>query len=185
MLEKAVAVGFAGCAFLIVLIAATTGSVVAVLTGTNEPSGCATNTPTTTPVAGYGPDQLSNAATIVATGKQHNIPPQGWVIAISAALQESELRNLNHGDRDSLGLFQQRPSQGWGSPAQILNPAYSATQFYQHLQAVPDWQHRRVTDAAQAVQHSGTPQAYAHHEISAHTLINTVQTAVCRPSPAA
>src|SRR5207302_9318109 len=73
-------------------------------------------------VAGYQPDQMTNAATIVAVGSQLNVPEQGWVVAIAAALQESGLRNLDHGDRDSLGLFQQRPSQGWGTPAQIMDP---------------------------------------------------------------
>jgi cell wall-associated NlpC family hydrolase len=130
-------------------------------------------------VAGYGPTQLANAATIVAVGKQMNVPEQGWVVAIATAMQESGLTNLDHGDRDSLGLFQQRPSQGWGTPAQIMNPTYAATQFYRHLLAVPGWQQMSVNDAAQAVQHSGTPTAYAQHEQAARDVLAAVQGASC------
>lgn len=130
-------------------------------------------------VAGYGPDQLTNAATIVAVGKQLNVPEQGWVAALAAAMQESSLTNLDHGDRDSLGLFQQRPSQDWGNPAQIMNPTYAATQFYQHLLAVPDWQQMSVNDAAQAVQRSGTPNAYAQHEQAARDVLGAVHGASC------
>lgn len=122
-------------------------------------------------VAGYGPDQLANAAVIVAVGKQMNVPEQGQVVALAAAMQESSLTNIDHGDRDSLGLFQQRPSQGWGTPAQIMNPTYAATQFYQHLLAVPGWQQMSVNDAAQAVQRSGTPTAYGPHEQAARDLL--------------
>src|SRR5438309_12124922 len=128
---------------------------------------CATAGSATSAVAGLRPDQMANAATIVAIGKQLSVPPQGWVVAIAAALQESGLVNLDHGDRDSLGLFQQRPSQGWGSPAQIMNPSYTATQFYRHLLAVPGWQQMSVNDAAQAVERSGFPDAYAQHEKAA------------------
>src|SRR5688500_9978706 len=75
----------------------------------------------TTALEGYSPDQLANAATIIAVGKQLDIPAQGQVIAIATAMQESGLRNLDYGDRDSVGLFQQRPSQGWGTPAQLTD----------------------------------------------------------------
>ncbi|WP_285491575.1 C40 family peptidase [Amycolatopsis taiwanensis] len=129
--------------------------------------------------AGYGADQLANAAIIVAVGTQLNIPEQGQVVALAVALQESGLSNLDHGDRDSLGLFQQRPSQGWGSPAQIMNPAYAATQFYQHLLAVPGWQQMSINDAAQAVQRSGTPNAYAQHEHTAREVLAAVEGASC------
>jgi cell wall-associated NlpC family hydrolase len=94
-------------------------------------------------------------------------------------MQESSLTNLDHGDRDSLGLFQQRPSQGWGTPAQIMNPTYAATQFYRHLLAVPGWQQMSVNDAAQAVQRSGTPTAYAQHEQAARDVLAAVQGASC------
>jgi hypothetical protein len=130
-------------------------------------------------VAGFQPDQIANAATIVAVGKQLGVPPQGWVIALTAALAESGLHNLNHGDRDSLGLFQQRPSQGWGTPTQILNPTYAATQFYRHLLALPGWQQMSINDAAQAVQRSATPHTNAAHEPAARALATAVQHATC------
>jgi hypothetical protein len=85
-----------------------------------------------------------------------DVPPRGWVIAIATALQESYLRNLGHlgpgNDHDSLGLFQQRPSQGWGTPEQIMNPEYASRRFYEKLLQVPDWQAVALTEAAQAVQ---------------------------------
>ncbi|WP_177231800.1 hypothetical protein [Amycolatopsis saalfeldensis] len=86
-----------------------------------------------------------------------NVPEQGWVVAITTAITESQLKNLPYGDRDSIGLFQQRPSQGWGSVAQIMDPTYSSEQFYRHLLAVPDWQNLTVAVAAQTVQRSGFP----------------------------
>lgn len=130
-------------------------------------------------VAGYGRDQLANAASIVAVGKRMNVPAQGQVIALAAAMQESTLHNLDYGDRDSLGLFQQRPSMGWGTPAQIMNPTHAATQFYQHLLAVSGWQQKSVNDAAQSVQRSGTPNAYAQHEQTARDVLAAVQDAGC------
>jgi cell wall-associated NlpC family hydrolase len=130
-------------------------------------------------VAGYGPTQLANAATIVAIGKQMSIPEQGIVVAIATAMQESSLDNLDHGDQDSLGLFQQRPHQGWGTPAQIMNPTNAATQFYQHLLKVPGWQQMSVNDAAQAVQRSATPNAYTQHEQAAREVLDTVQAVSC------
>lgn len=77
--------------------------------------------------------QLGNAQIIAQVGVNMGVPAPGETIAIATALQESGLQNLNYGDRDSLGLFQQRPSQGWGSPAQVLTPTYAAKQFYSKL----------------------------------------------------
>jgi len=141
-------------------------------------AGCTVDGAAGVGLAGYA-DQLTNAATIVAVGKQMAMPEQGWVVAIAAAMQESALRNVNHGDRDSLGLFQQRPSQGWGTPAQIMNPTYAATQFYRHLLAVPGWQQMSVNDAAQAVQRSGFPHAYGPHEQIAREIVAAVSGATC------
>jgi hypothetical protein len=107
------------------------------------------------------PEQAANATTITAVGKRLGLPDHAVTIALAAALQESQLRNLRYGDRDSLGLFQQRPSQGWGTPAQLLDPQYSAGAFFKALAQVPGWETRSVTSAAQAVQHSGAPDAYA------------------------
>ncbi|MFC9431490.1 C40 family peptidase [Streptomyces sp. NPDC056987] len=116
-------------------------------------------------------EQTRNSETIVSTGANMGVPVRGQVIAIATAMQESSLRNLDGGDRDSVGLFQQRPSQGWGTVAQIMNPVYASTQFYRHLLAVPGWQKMAVTDAAQAVQNSGFPEAYAKHEARAVSVV--------------
>ncbi|MBS2546904.1 C40 family peptidase [Catenulispora sp. NL8] len=114
--------------------------------------------------------RLGNAQIIAEVGISMGVPAPGEAIAIATALQESGLQNLNYGDRDSLGLFQQRPSQGWGSPAQILTPAYAARQFYSRLLQVPGWRSMSTTDAAQAVQHSGFPYAYAKWQDEAQAL---------------
>ncbi|MFJ8392127.1 C40 family peptidase [Streptomyces sp. NPDC094144] len=109
-------------------------------------------------------DQVPNAKTIQATGVAMNIPARGQVVALATALQESGLRNLIYGDRDSLGLFQQRPSQGWGTANEILDPVHSSTKFYEGLEKVSGWESLSVTQAAQAVQRSGFPEAYAKWE---------------------
>ncbi|HEX5741330.1 MAG TPA: hypothetical protein VFY17_07235 [Pilimelia sp.] len=106
------------------------------------------------------PHQMANAATIAAVGIRQQLPPRGVVVALATALQESKLRNLRGGDRDSLGLFQQRPSMGWGTPRQIRDPRYAARRFYQGLKKVRGWERMRVTDAAQRVQRSAFPEAY-------------------------
>lgn len=104
--------------------------------------------------------QMANAATITAVGLRREMPERAVVIALATALQESKLENVEHGDRDSLGLFQQRPSQGWGTPEQIRDPRYSSGRFYASLQKVKGWKEMRVTDAAQRVQRSAYPNAY-------------------------
>ncbi|MEV8531191.1 hypothetical protein [Streptomyces sp. NPDC051211] len=110
------------------------------------------------------PEQAGYAATIAAVGTARRMPERAVTIAIATAMQESSLRNLDHGDRDSLGLFQQRPSQGWGTPDQIMDPVYSAGIFYDRLAEVPGYSRLPLTVAAQKVQRSGFPQAYAKHE---------------------
>lgn len=162
----------------VVLIAAGLSGIAA-LFGDGSPMDCTAVGTTTPGDAGYGPDQMANAGTIVAVGKQMDVPARGWVIAIATAMQESGLRNLDYGDRDSLGLFQQRPSQGWGTPAQIMNPTYSATQFYEHLLKVPGWLTMSLTVAAQTVQRSDFPDAYAQHEPAAQALVAAVHGATC------
>ncbi|MGY1822693.1 hypothetical protein [Geodermatophilus sp. SYSU D00079] len=109
-------------------------------------------------------EQVANARTIARVGYDRGLPQRAVVIALATAMQESGLRNLDHGDRDSLGLFQQRPSQGWGSPEQVRDPVYAAGKFYDGLVQVPGWDSRRLTDAAQIVQRSGFPEAYQKHE---------------------
>jgi hypothetical protein len=116
------------------------------------------------------PAQAANATTIAAVGKRVGLPDHAVTIALAAAFQESGLHNLPHGDRDSLGLFQQRPSQGWGTPSQIMDPSYAAAAFYQRLAAVSGWQSASVTSAAQQVQHSAAPDAYAQWEAEARVL---------------
>jgi hypothetical protein len=114
--------------------------------------------------------QWANAGTIAQVGYDRGLPERAVVIALATAMQESTLRNLDHGDRDSLGLFQQRPSQGWGTPEQVQDPAYAAGQFYDRLVRVPGWDTMRLTDAAQIVQRSGFPEAYQRWDGFAQSL---------------
>ncbi|WP_142266054.1 heavy metal transporter [Streptomyces sp. NBC_00080] len=118
----------------------------------------------------FTPEQAVNAATIAAVGTNRAMPERAVAIALATALQESGLRNLTHGDRDSLGLFQQRPSQGWGTEKQVTDPAYAANIFYEHLAKVRDYTELPLTVAAQRVQRSGYPEAYAKHEPDATVL---------------
>jgi len=126
-----------------------------------------------TPVASTSIEQ--NARTIIAVGRSRGVPNYGIVVALAAALQESGLQNLDYGDRDSVGLFQQRPSAGWGTVAQLVNPTHAAELFYggpsnpnrgktRGLLDIPHWQSMSVTQAAQAVQNSAYPNAYAKWE---------------------
>ncbi len=115
-------------------------------------------------------EQAANAATITAVAVKRELPRRAVTIALATALQESKLNNIEYGDRDSLGLFQQRPSQGWGSPGQVLDPRYSAGKFFDALVKVPGWQRKQLTVAAQAVQQSGHPTAYQQWEDQAETL---------------
>jgi hypothetical protein len=132
-------------------------------------------------------EQVHNAATIISVGMGMSVPERGWIIALAAAMQESQLVNLpNLGDAnnaDSLGLFQQRPSQGWGTPDQIMDPVYASTKFYQHLLAVPGWQTMTVTQAAQAVQRSAFPDAYSTWEPDATRLVAAVGSGNWRAIP--
>ncbi|MBZ9640999.1 heavy metal transporter [Streptomyces sp. PSKA30] len=118
----------------------------------------------------FTPEQAVNAATITAVGTARGLPERAVTIALATALQESALRNIDHGDRDSLGLFQQRPSQGWGTEQEVMDPIYSAGMFYDHLVEVPDYTRLPLTVAAQRVQRSGFPEAYAKHEPDATLL---------------
>jgi hypothetical protein len=174
---KIAAVGGVVLVIPVVLVAAV-GGVLAGITG-DSPVACTPSHPPSTEVPGYDAEQVANAATVVAVGRQLNIPERGWVVAVATAMQESGLRNLDHGDRDSLGLFQQRPSQGWGTPVQVLDPTYAATEFYRHLHAVPGWEAMDVNAAAQAVQRSGTPHAYARHEQAAREIVSALNGVSC------
>ncbi|MFE1287582.1 heavy metal transporter [Streptomyces sp. NPDC058751] len=138
----------------------------------------------------FTPEQAVNAATISAVGTSRGMPERAVAIALATALQESGLRNIRHGDRDSLGLFQQRPSQGWGTEKQIMEPTYAADIFYEHLAKVPGYSRLPLTVAAQRVQRSGFPQAYAKHEPDATLLAaaltgRAAATLTCQGRPAA
>ena len=123
-------------------------------------------------------EQVRNAAIIVRMGQDMNVPPRGWVIAVATAMQESSLHNLPNlgarNDHDSLGLFQQRPSTGWGTPEQIMDPKYAARKFYEKLLTVPNWERLSLTQSAQKVQRSAYPDAYAKHEQLASTVVNSL-----------
>ncbi|SEO73776.1 Cell wall-associated hydrolase, NlpC family [Actinacidiphila rubida] len=121
-------------------------------------------------------EQIPNAKAIIVTGITLHVPARGQIIALATALQESRLRNLPTGDRDSVGLFQQRPSEGWGTPAQLLDPVYASSKFYSALLAVPGWQQLTVIQGAQAVQHSALPDAYATWEPLATALQQAITT---------
>jgi hypothetical protein len=121
---------------------------------------------------GWSAEQVANARTIVTIGNQRRVPKDGQVIAVATAMQESRLRNLRGGDRDSIGLFQQRPSQGWGTPAQLADPAYQTQKFYDKLLRTRGWRQMRATEAAQAVQVSAFPEAYAKHVPAATRLVD-------------
>jgi hypothetical protein len=118
--------------------------------------------------------QRKNAETIFRVGVAIGVPKRGEIVALATAMQESQLYNLGNlgsrNDHDSLGLFQQRPSMGWGSPAELTDPVYAATSFYLALQSVSGWKSMSVTAAAQSVQRSGFPRAYAKWEADATAL---------------
>jgi murein DD-endopeptidase MepM/ murein hydrolase activator NlpD len=129
------------------------------------------------------PEQADNARVIITVGQGMQVPPRGWVIAIATALQESGLRNLPHlgaeNDHDSLGLFQQRPSQGWGTPEQITDPVHASTVFYERLLQVDNWQQLPLTQAAQLVQRSAFPSSYARHEPRAIEIVAALSGVHC------
>ncbi len=120
------------------------------------------------------PEQAENAALVAAIGVRRGLPARAVSIALATAYQESDLRNLETGDRDSLGIFQQRPSQGWGSPAQITDPVYSTNAFYDALVEVDGYEDMPITEAAQEVQRSAFPDAYADHEDDARVLASAL-----------
>lgn len=190
MLTRIAAITAASVLLVIVLIGAATGAAIGALTGSLTGTGsaatgtavapslnaaqfCALGAITAGKDTGYGTyatDQIANATTIYQVSQQLALPQYAAVIAIATALQESDLYNLDYGDRDSLGLFQQRPSQGWGTYTEIMDPVYASTKFYEALVKVPNWQAIPLTEAAQAVQNSGFPNAYAAHQNSAEYL---------------
>ncbi len=119
-------------------------------------------------------DQARNASLISAIGVRRGLPARAVSIALATAYQESKLANLDHGDRDSLGLFQQRPSQGWGTQTQVRDPYHATNAFYDALAKVDGFETMRITEAAQKVQRSGFPEAYEPHAADARTLASAL-----------
>jgi hypothetical protein len=141
------------------------------------------------PVAGLSQVQMNNAHAIVRSGLKNGVPRRGLIVAVATAMQESTLLNrasevlpeskrYRHqgtgSDHDSVGLFQQRTSSGWGPVASLMQPEYAATKFYQSLLQVPGWERMPLTYAAQAVQVSAFPEAYAKHEGNATAVVKAL-----------
>ncbi|MFI7488885.1 peptidase M23 [Micromonospora echinaurantiaca] len=141
------------------------------------------------PVAGLTEAQMENAEAIVRTGREMGVPRRALVIAVATAMQESNLYNYASGvlpesqnyphqaigwDHDSVGLFQQRPSSGWGPVRRLMEPEFATRQFLSALEQVPGWQRMRLTDAAQAVQISAYPEHYAKHEWRATKVVEAI-----------
>ncbi len=142
-----------------------------------------------TPVAGLDQIQMNNALKIVQAGQAMGLPKRAFVIAVATSLQESGLRNLastripesynynaegDGSDHDSVGLFQQRASTGWGAVWQLMDPTYAATAFYSALLRVTGWEGLPLTVAAQRVQVSAYPDHYAQHEARAQQIVDAL-----------
>jgi hypothetical protein len=125
-------------------------------------------------VAERDPEQAGNAAIIAAVARKRDLPARAASIGIATAIQESKLRNITYGDRDSLGLFQQRPSQGWGTRKQISDPVFATNSFFDALVKIKGYQTMEITKVAQKVQRSGYPEAYADHEAEAKVIASAL-----------
>lgn len=170
MVRPAVAVGAA-----VAVVAAAVGGYVAWHEGVGplpDPEECTATAGGHT--ATLSVEQAENASIIAAVAQRRGLPARAISIAIATAIQESKLRNLEGGDRDSIGIFQQRPSQGWGSPRQLNDPYYAANAFYDALVTVDGYQKMKITEAAQAVQRSAFPDAYADHEADGRAVASTL-----------
>lgn len=157
-----------------------TPTAAAVPAPTVVPAPAATPAPAAGTVTALTDEMARNARVIIAAGREAGANDAALIVALAAAAQESGLRNLNFGDRDSLGLFQQRPSSGWGTSAQVMDPQRASRAFFggsvnpnpgvtRGLLDIPGWQAMSVTQAAQAVQISGHPDLYAKWEVSARS----------------
>jgi hypothetical protein len=119
-------------------------------------------------------DQAHYASIIVGVSVRRGLAPRAATIAMTTVYQETGIRNLDYGDRDSVGLFQQRPSQGWGTKKQLLDPYYSTKKFYDALIKIKNWETGDITEIAQKVQRSGYPEAYRDHEADARVLASVL-----------
>jgi hypothetical protein len=115
-------------------------------------------------------EQANVAATIAGVAAHEHLPRHAVTIAYATAMQESHLHNLDYGDRDSVGVFQQRPSEGWGTTSQLEDPVYATTKFFAALVQVPGYLQMPVDQAAQAVQHSADGTAYSQYDLMAAAL---------------
>lgn len=155
----------------VVMVVAVAGGVVALYRHFRpyfQGTGCEARS--TAGVMPLDPEQAANAATIAVVALRRRLPERAAIIAYAAAMQESHMRNLESGDRDSVGLFQQRPSQGWGSARRLQDPAYATGRFFDALVKVKGYRHIAVHVAAQKVQHSADGTAYEQHEWDARVL---------------
>lgn len=125
---------------------------------------------------GLGAAQQRNVAIIVDMARRLGLPPRAAVVAVAAAWQESRLQNLEYGLADSIGMFQQRPSMGWGSNAQLQDPYYSTGKFYERLVEIRGWKQMGVGEAAQAVQASAYPRAYDRWVDDARDTVRAIET---------
>jgi hypothetical protein len=137
-----------------------------------DPEGCTVEVGDV--LAELSTEQAENATIIAAVGVRRGLPARAVSIALATAYQESKIQNLDHGDRDSLGLFQQRPSMGWGTAEQIQNPYYATNKFYDELVKIDGYEDMRITEAAQSVQRSGFPEAYEDHAEDARALASAL-----------
>ena len=162
---------------ILVVLGIVGGSVYAVFTKLqNELFSPSCTATTSAGAVTFSPEQVANAALIAAISDKRGLPPRAASIAITTSIQESKLRNLNYGDRDSVGLFQQRPSMKvWGTREQILDPVHSANVFYDALVKVDGYESMVITEVAQKVQKSAYPDAYADHEQEGRTLASTLR----------
>lgn len=149
---------------LLAIIALTVGSYAAVKKTAPLLIGSGCQAGTGQAAVSLAPQQAAIAATIAGVAHRQALPAHAVVVAYAAALQESKLQNLSYGDRDSVGVFQQRPSEGWGPAAKLKDPVYASTKFFRALASVPGYLHQPVYKAAQAVQHSADGFAYSQYQ---------------------
>jgi hypothetical protein len=119
-------------------------------------------------------EQAHFASIIAGVSVRRGLPPRAASIALATAYQETGIRNLNYGDRDSVGLFQQRPSQGWGTKRQLMDPYYATGKFYDALVKIKNWENADINKVAQKVQLSAHPEAYRDHEADARVLASAL-----------
>jgi hypothetical protein len=157
-------------ALLLVIVLAAAAAYIAVQHGTSplNPTGCQAGSGQS--AISLDPEQAAIAATIAGVAHHQAMPRRAVVVAYAAAMQESKLQNLSYGDLDSVGVFQQRPSEGWGPARKLLDPVYASTKFFQALASVPGYQHKPVYRAAQAVQRSADGSAYIQYQQEATLL---------------